>query len=241
MPPGVAITASGCDSMRLLERASLVAAVGSRAEQVVDLGEPVAGDAFDLAIEFDERHAASLREHRAERRLAGAAQADQRDALLARLGSRAVAEQVRERDARAPQRGVVAAVQQVADQQPFGRCRCRRRAVRPAGTRARPRPAAARGSTRCRRRARGSRDGAPTRRRDRQRPSRHALARAQRAHPLAERDEEGSRSRVAGRASCRRVALPVGSLRFPASWATAAMLARCDRRRSTPHRMHYIA
>jgi hypothetical protein len=68
------------------QRAALVAAVAGLPVQQQDLVHAGAGLALDLAVEFDEGHAALGRQLAAQRGLAGAAQADQRDALLAALG-----------------------------------------------------------------------------------------------------------------------------------------------------------
>ena len=66
-----------------LERAPFIAAIGRLAVEIENLAQRRAGDALDLAVEFDEWHAELLRQHRAERRFAGAAQPDQRDPLAA--------------------------------------------------------------------------------------------------------------------------------------------------------------
>ena len=66
------------------EAAALDAAVARLPVEEEDLGQADAGLALDLAVELDEGAAAVFRERRAERRLAGAAQADERDPLLAR-------------------------------------------------------------------------------------------------------------------------------------------------------------
>src|SRR6185437_17032237 len=65
------------------ERAALIAAIGGLAVEIKNLAQRRAGDALDLAVKFDERHAEVFRQHRAERRFAGATQTDQRDALAA--------------------------------------------------------------------------------------------------------------------------------------------------------------
>ena len=95
MPPGVAITASAWMLHRLVERAPLVAAVGVGAVEVVDLADAAAGDPLDLAAQLDERQLERLGEQPAERRLAGAAQADQGDAPAARRVAAVGAEQLR--------------------------------------------------------------------------------------------------------------------------------------------------
>src|SRR6185312_328254 len=64
-----------------LERAALIAAKGGLAIEVEDRGKPGAGLALDLAVEFDEGHVEALGERVAERRFAGAAQPDERDAV----------------------------------------------------------------------------------------------------------------------------------------------------------------
>ena len=162
--------------------------------------QAAAGDALDLAVQLDERHLPGRRRacgracdlpaprrpisamrRRARRRLAG------------------VAEQRRQRGPRAPQLGVAAAAQQLADQQPLGRARrSRRRPARRASSRAPARPGAAPGSRRCRRRiSRLARWRSET-----PAPARAACASgrgaAQRAHALAERGQE----RVLGRRRC---------------------------------------
>ncbi len=89
----------------------------------MDLGDAAAGDAGDLAVQFDEGAPERVGEHPSERGLAGAAQADQGDALHAidRIAVRA--EQSGQMQSRAPQVGFVTAIEHVADQQPFGRRR----------------------------------------------------------------------------------------------------------------------
>ena len=66
-----------------IERIALVAPEGRHAghlDQIGDTGAIILGDA---AVEFDERPIEVLRQHSAERRLAGATQTDKRDALAA--------------------------------------------------------------------------------------------------------------------------------------------------------------
>ena len=67
------------------QRAALVAPVAGLAVQQQDLVHAGAGLALDLPVQLDERHAAPGGELGPERRLAGAAQTDQGDALLAPL------------------------------------------------------------------------------------------------------------------------------------------------------------
>ena len=80
MPPG------GGDDRRLvrgddaIERAALVAAERGGAGHLDQIGNAGAVILLDQPVELDERPAEMLRQHPAERRLAGAAQADQRDA-----------------------------------------------------------------------------------------------------------------------------------------------------------------
>ena len=108
---------------RLLERALLVAPIGCRPVERMDLGEAAAGDRFDAAVQLDERHLPALGEQAAEGALAGAAQADQRDPLAPRRLVRRRAEQRRQRGPRLHQLGLGAAVQDLADHQPLGRAR----------------------------------------------------------------------------------------------------------------------
>ena len=68
-----------------LERAALEAAERVLAVHREDLAERRAGFLLHLAFELDERHSQRLRELRAERRLARAAQAEQRDRPLLRV------------------------------------------------------------------------------------------------------------------------------------------------------------
>ena len=85
-PPGVAITARACRAERFLQRAPLVAPIRVRPVKRMDLRDAAAGDALDLAREFDERHPEIVREPRAERRLPRSTQPDQRDPVLAARG-----------------------------------------------------------------------------------------------------------------------------------------------------------
>ena len=84
MPPPTVMHHLGVRFDDALEAAALDAPVARLPVEQEHLGQADAGLALDLAVELDERAAAVLRERRAERRLAGAAQADERDALLAR-------------------------------------------------------------------------------------------------------------------------------------------------------------
>jgi hypothetical protein len=103
----------------VLEGAALVPPIGARAVEVVDLPDVTAGEALDLARELHERHAERIAEHAAERRFAGAAQADERDPPRLRPRA-AVAEQLRDRDPRPAQLRIRTTGQRIADQQPFG-------------------------------------------------------------------------------------------------------------------------
>src|SRR5439155_3127514 len=103
-----------------LQRAPLVATIGIGAVEVVDLADAAAGELLDLAAQLDEGVAEILGQHRAERRLARAAQPDQRDAALAFTLAPAGAEQLGELEPRAPQLGLGAMLQQLADQKPLG-------------------------------------------------------------------------------------------------------------------------
>jgi hypothetical protein len=67
-----------------LERAPLEAAEGVLPVHVEHLAQLRAGFLFDFAVELHERHLQELRQLRAERGLACAAQADERDALARR-------------------------------------------------------------------------------------------------------------------------------------------------------------
>ena len=58
----------------------LGAAISGLSVEIEYFAEWRAGFALDLAVEFDERRTKPLRRKRAERRFAGAAQADERDA-----------------------------------------------------------------------------------------------------------------------------------------------------------------
>ncbi len=66
-----------------LERAALVAAVARLAVQQEDLVQAGAGLGLDFVVELDEWHAEAPREPAAQGGLAGAAQPDERDAILA--------------------------------------------------------------------------------------------------------------------------------------------------------------
>ena len=80
MPPAVVITAASCVGDDAIERAALMAAEGRGAGHLDQIGNAGAVILLDGAVEFDERPAEMLRQHAAERRFAGAAQTDQRDA-----------------------------------------------------------------------------------------------------------------------------------------------------------------
>ena len=139
----------------LLEGAPLVAAVGVRCRRGRGSRDAAAGELLDLAAQLDEGDIQVVGQHLPQRGLAGAAQADQRDPAGRAAVAGRRAQQLAEGDARTRRSvGLVAVLQQFADQQPFGRERSsRRRAARPASTAAPSRPAAAPGSRRCRRRA----------------------------------------------------------------------------------------
>ena len=66
-----------------IQRIALLAAERRRAGHLDQIGDARAIIFLDPAVEFDERPIEMLRQHSAERRLAGAAQTDQRDALAA--------------------------------------------------------------------------------------------------------------------------------------------------------------
>ncbi len=104
----------------LLQRAALVAAVGVGAVQVVDGAHAAAGNALDFLVEFEEGHAQLLGQHAAQCGLARAAQADQCDARVALAVAGRRAQQLACGQAHAAQVLFIAAFQQFADQQPFG-------------------------------------------------------------------------------------------------------------------------
>ncbi|MCY1371865.1 hypothetical protein D9M69_590330 [compost metagenome] len=91
----------------------------------MDLQDAASRHAFDLAVQLHEGIAQVVRQHLAQRRLAGAAQADQRHALgaVGPLRARAHTEQLRQRLARALQIGLRPAAEQFPDQQPIRRFR----------------------------------------------------------------------------------------------------------------------
>ena len=80
MPPAVVMTAASLRGDDALERAPLMAAERGGAGHLDQVGNAGAVILLDDAVELDERPAEMLRQHAAERRLAGAAQTDQRDA-----------------------------------------------------------------------------------------------------------------------------------------------------------------
>ena len=80
MPPAVVMIAASLRGDDAIERAALMAAEGRRAGHLDEIGNAGAVILLDQPVELDERPAQMLRQHAAERRLAGAAQADQRDA-----------------------------------------------------------------------------------------------------------------------------------------------------------------
>src|SRR5262249_55262927 len=81
--------AAGCDdetlmpAQHLVEGLALGAAESLLAEHVEDLAQGGAAALLDLAVELDEGHVEALGEEPPKRRLAAAAQADQRDAPAA--------------------------------------------------------------------------------------------------------------------------------------------------------------
>src|SRR5690242_4346979 len=83
-------SAAGCDNRAsprahdALQRAALIPAVGGLPEKIEDPVDAEIRLALDLAAEFDEIPAKTLGQQRAERALAGAAQADERDPGRAR-------------------------------------------------------------------------------------------------------------------------------------------------------------
>ena len=95
---------------RFLQRPALVAAVGIRAVERVDLRETAAREMLDLARQLHERKPEVIGEHRSERRLAGAAQADECDPVAAPQRSLRV-EHFGQCDPRSTQVGVVATLE----------------------------------------------------------------------------------------------------------------------------------
>ena len=79
MPPAVVMIAASLRGDDALERAPLMAAERGGAGHLDQVGNAGAVIFLDDAVELDERPAEMLRQHASERRLAGAAQADQRD------------------------------------------------------------------------------------------------------------------------------------------------------------------
>ncbi len=246
MPPGVAITALGCDSTRLFERAELVAPVGGRAVELVDLGERAAGQ---LSISrLSSTNGTLARPPRASGRASTCRRRAGRSARSAacapgRARPSGTAPRARRARAAAPRRRGRAASRGSAAIRPTP---CRRRSARPSEQSS---AAATWRSTRT--------DALPTPisrfarwRSDtpvpRQRPSRHARARAQRAHAFAERGEKrlalacraivvrgacrGSPSRMHRLRCARRAATPMHALYCLTTVAEAGKFpASCER------------
>jgi hypothetical protein len=87
----------------------------------MDFSHRAAGKTLDNPIELDERHPQIIGEHSSERRLAGAAKSDQRDAPIPRRIDRAGPEQLGKRLPRLLQPLFITTLEQLPDQQPFGR------------------------------------------------------------------------------------------------------------------------
>ena len=83
MPPAVVTTAASCSATTRDQRAPLMAAERGGAGHLHQIRNAGAVTFFDEPIEFDEWPAEMLRQHPPQRRFAGAAQADQRDATAA--------------------------------------------------------------------------------------------------------------------------------------------------------------
>ena len=106
-----------------LEAPALDAPISRLAVEQEDLGQADARLALDLAVELDERLAQFGGERASERGLAGAAQADERDALAPRRGFLAVVAHQPEDDVLEPVRRQ--AVEEAADQPLFDRALAR--------------------------------------------------------------------------------------------------------------------
>ena len=104
MLPLVAMTKCAVLAQHVFQRLALGAAEGLLAEHVEDLAQWRAAAALDLAVELDEGHVEPRRQQAAERRLAAAAQADQRDAPAPQIVRR-LAEMLQQQVARLAQRG----------------------------------------------------------------------------------------------------------------------------------------
>ena len=190
MPPAVVMMAASCAAMTRSSAPRSMAAECCRASHLDQVGNAGAVILLDHAVEFDERPAEMLRQHAPERRFAGAAQADERDApaALGVSGARDRASRSRWRapaarlPALAPSRSMIAP-------SAAGRAPAFRQQRRGRTGRALARSRAARSPTDCRRRFRSAPDSAP---------------RFQRLAPIAAASCRAWRDAAAPRRRCRR-------------------------------------